>query len=182
MEKERGENKKGKPGTRIDTHSPYSEPSGVPGLPAPRNPVPAAKDWERWTLCPSGSVATATASAAEPASIAASGNQRPTGSGIDLGRTGCCSGPKQVALKFSPAGDPTLLGAAKWPSTPHLSGSQTEPPGKHMGNHHGGKNKGWGKILQNLAEQGDIGEPDSRPCRKLMEDLSFLIKEAGPWT
>ena len=97
-----------------------------------------------------------TASAAELASIAAAGNQRPAGPRVNLGRAGCCSGPKQVALRSSPVGDPTLGGAALRPSPPHLSGARAERLGNHIIKHHLGESKGERRFLgKKFMERGE---------------------------
>jgi hypothetical protein len=126
----------------------------IPGLPRPTKPFSIFPEGTRRTAHPERSVVLPTASAAEQAANAVADNQRPAGSWVDLGRAGCCSGPKQVALRFSPLGDPTLGGAARWPSPLHLSGAQTERPGDHISKHHLGESKGRGRFWKKICGEG----------------------------
>ena len=59
-----------------------------------------------------------------------------------------CSGPKQVALRFSPEGDPALVWvrpAGRLPVTV-FTGAQTERPSNHINNHPEAKSKGLQKF------------------------------------
>ena len=60
-----------------------------------------------------------------------------------------CSGPKQVALKFSPKGDPALMWvrpAGRLPVTV-FTGAQTERPSVYIYNHLFRRGKGLGKFF-----------------------------------
>jgi len=128
----------------------------IPGLPRSTKPFSIFPQGSRRTNRPKRSVVLLTASAAERASIAAAGNQRPAGPLVNLGRADCCSGPKQVALiSVRRVTLYPLWGAALGPSPRHLSGARTERLGDHMSNHHLGESKGDGKFLEKFLGRGE---------------------------
>jgi len=85
----------------------------LPGLPRSTKPLSAARRGKkrRHNTCVSGSVVTTTASAAERASIAASGNQRPAGPVGEFGSGRLLLGAKAGCLEVQSGGRPYPLGA-----------------------------------------------------------------------
>ena len=80
-----------------------------PGFPRSRNLFQSSLK-KSPDLRPERSVVEPSAAASKRVSIAASGNQHPAGSGLNLDRKRAFgSWPQQVAVGFSPEGDPSLV-------------------------------------------------------------------------
>ncbi len=149
----------------------------IPGLPRSTKPFAIFRSGSRRTNRPERSVVLPTASAAERASIAAAGNQRPAGPWVNLGRADCCSGPKQVALiSVRRATLCPFWDVALGPSPRHLSGARTERLGDHISNHHLGESKGGGKFLEKILGRGcrDLCQTRGEGC------TAILLPRAAP--
>ena len=117
-----------------DASAVRGDSSENPRLPGTREPFSLLPQGEAPDLRPKRSVAILSASAAERA-VAFSGLQRPANPSARLGSMeAVCSGPKQVAVKSSPEGDPALVWVRpddRFPVTV-FTGAQTD----HLSNYH----------------------------------------------
>jgi len=139
-----------------------------PALPDPRNPVPFFKNADP---CPLGSMAAAAAPAYGAGIHCRCRQSAPNRLRGYLGRAGCCSGPKQVAWRFSPEGDPTLKGEARRPPTLTfavlglllLTSIYYSIPGE--------KARGWKDFFEKISGRGKNlpnPAPGWRPHRNLL--------------
>jgi hypothetical protein len=153
-----GQTREGEAGNP-STPSPGGESSGISRA-SPIHETPFPLNLENVGPCPKGSVATATASAAEPASIAASSNQRPTGSWLKFGSSRLLLGAEAGYRDIQSGGRPN-----PWRRNPqavnplNLSVNRTAYRGKHTINHPWRKNKGGMVFLYEGGGKRYLPEP-----------------------